>query len=213
MTFIGTVFYYAAKFFFRALFVIYNRLEVRGFDNIPVGRQVIVASNHASNVDPPLIGGVFPGRLRYLAKESLFRVPLLGFFIRVLGAIPVAREDSQRAGAVIKLMLAKLKEGESILIFPEGTRSESGVLKPLEGGVALLSVMSGVPVLPVYVGGSHRVCPAGKSIPRPVKLTITFSRPVFPSEDHIGDREKRGILLKELEGAMSAMREGAASHD
>ena len=198
MTFLGTAFYYVVKFFFRVLFAIYNRLEVRGVDNIPVGGQVIVASNHASNVDPPLIGGAFPGRLRYLAKESLFHVPLLGFFVRALGAIPVTREDSQRAGTVIKLMLARLKKGESILIFPEGTRSEGGRLKPLEGGVALLSVASGVPVLPVYIGGSHKVCPRGKLIPRPVKLTVTFSSPIFPSGEPIGDREKRGILMKEL---------------
>jgi 1-acyl-sn-glycerol-3-phosphate acyltransferase len=210
MTFLEAAFYYVVKIFFRAFFVIYNRLEIRGVKNIPVGRQVIVASNHASNVDPPLIGGVFPWRLRYLAKESLFHIPLLGFLIRVLGAIPVAREDSQRAGIVIKLMLARLKEGENILIFPEGTRSEGGRLKQLGGGVALLSVASGVPILPVYIGGSHRVCPKGKLIPRPVKLTVTFSSPIFPSEEPIGDREKRGILMKELERALSEMRKGTA---
>jgi 1-acyl-sn-glycerol-3-phosphate acyltransferase len=213
MDLLKTVFYYVVSSFFRVLFVVYNRLEVRGLENIPNGRQVIAASNHASNADPFIIGGAFPGRLRYLAKESLFHIPLLGFLARALGSIPVKRGDSQRAGAVMKLMLTLLKEGENILIFPEGTRSESGELKHLEAGVAMLSVRSGVPVLPVYIGGSHRVCPRGKFIPRPVKLTVTFSRPIYPSEDPIGDREKRSLLMKELEDELSAMRSAAAARD
>ncbi|MDR1885448.1 MAG: 1-acyl-sn-glycerol-3-phosphate acyltransferase [Synergistaceae bacterium] len=207
------IFYYIVKNFFLVVFTLYNRLEVRGLSNVPRGSAMIVASNHASNIDPPLIGGAYPARLRYLAKESLFRVPVLGFLIRALGAIPVTREDSQRAGAVMKLMLARLRDGESVLIFPEGSRSRDGRLKPLEGGVALLSVKSGVPVLPVFVGGSHGVCPAGKFFPRPVKLTLTFSRPIFPSDEPIGDREKRERLMRELEGELVAMAGGACGDD
>ncbi|MDR1482593.1 MAG: 1-acyl-sn-glycerol-3-phosphate acyltransferase [Synergistaceae bacterium] len=213
MNLLKTVFYYIVSGFFRVFFTLYNRLEVRGIENIPDGRQVIVASNHASNADPLIIGGVFPGRLRYLAKESLFRIPLLGFFVSVLGAIPVAREDSQRAGVVIRIMLALLKEGRSILIFPEGTRSEGGELRRLEAGVAMMSVKSGVPVLPAYIGGSHKACQKGRFIPRPVKITVTFSRPIYPIEGPIGEREKRGRLMEEIESELSAMGRAVAPRD
>ena len=184
---------------------IYNRLSVGGLEHVP-GEPVIVASNHASNFDPPLIGGVFPRRLRYLAKESLFRNPLLGFLIRTLGAIPVRREDSQRAGAVMKMMLRLLEGGESILLFPEGSRSRDGRLQPLEGGVALLSVKSGVPILPVYIGGSGKLCPPGKTLPRPAKLTVTFAPPIRPDSYGMeSDRERRAAMMADLERALLAL--------
>jgi 1-acyl-sn-glycerol-3-phosphate acyltransferase len=170
---------------------------------------MIVASNHASFVDPPLIGGVLPIRLRYLSKESLFRVPLLGFLIRTLGAVPVTREDSQRAGAVMKLLLSLLKRGESVLLFPEGSRSADGRLKPLEAGVAYLSVKSGVPVLPVYVKGSFEVWPKGKALPRPSKLKLSISGLIYPDADIPNERERREKLMKSLEKNLLAMENGA----
>ncbi|MDR3331006.1 MAG: 1-acyl-sn-glycerol-3-phosphate acyltransferase [Synergistaceae bacterium] len=211
--FLKHILYWIVKNAFLIIFTLYNRLEVRGTANIQANVPIILASNHASNADPPLIGGAYPGRLRYIAKESLFRVPVLGFFIRALGAIPVSREDSQRAGAVMKLMLDRLKDGESILIFPEGTRSGDGRLKPLEGGAALLSVKSGVPILPVYISGSHRFCPKGSLLPRPVKLTITFAAPVFPDAGAMSDKEKRMKLMRELEESLVRMAGEVDQHD
>ncbi|MDR1510008.1 MAG: 1-acyl-sn-glycerol-3-phosphate acyltransferase [Synergistaceae bacterium] len=199
------VFYHFTKCLFRLFFTLYNRLETRGLDNIPKNTPVIVASNHASYADPPLIGCVFPGRLRYLAKESLFRVPLLGFFIRALGAVPVKREDSQRAGAVMKNLLYMLKNGDSVLLFPEGSRSPDGRIKPLEAGAAYLSVKAGVPVLPVYVSGSFYAWPRGKMFPRPSKLTLTVSRPIYPDGVSENERGKRTFMMNALEDSLLAM--------
>lgn len=199
-------FYFLVKNTFRITFSLYNRLKVTGVEHIP-DFPVIVASNHASNIDPPLIGGVFPRRLRYLAKESLFRNPAFGFVIAALGAIPVTREDRQRAGVVLKLLLDQLKQGESVLLFPEGSRSKDGTLQPLEGGAAFLSVKSGVPILPVYIRGSNEVCPPGASFPRPGKLHVRFSSPLFPAADAKSDREKRGRLMTRLGEALLALSE------
>jgi 1-acyl-sn-glycerol-3-phosphate acyltransferase len=201
----SNLFYSFVKNMFKMFFKIYNRLEVHGFDKIPRGTQVIVAANHASYVDPPLIGGVFPGRLRFLAKESLFRVPLIGFLVRALGAIPVEREDGQRAGAVMKNLLKLLDSGESVMLFPEGTRSSDGRLKPLEAGVAYLSVKTGVPVLPVHVAGSFKVWPKGKTFPRPSKLSFRAAPPIYPDTALTGERERRDALLKSLETALFSM--------
>jgi 1-acyl-sn-glycerol-3-phosphate acyltransferase len=198
-------FYVFVKNLFRVAFTLYNRLEVRGAENIPANETVIAASNHASFLDPPLIGSVFPGRLRYLAKESLFRVPLLGFFIRALGAVPVTREDSQRSGAVMKLLIGLLKEGESVLLFPEGSRTPDGRLKPLEAGAAYLSVKTGVPALPVYVEGSFKAWPRGGAFPRPSKITLRIAAPIRPDEEIENERERRDALLKELEESLVSM--------
>jgi 1-acyl-sn-glycerol-3-phosphate acyltransferase len=166
---------------------------------------MIVASNHASLADPPLIGAVFPVRLRYLAKDSLFRVPVLGFLIRALGAIPVAREDSQKAGVVMKLLLERLGAGDSVLLFPEGSRSPDGRVKPLESGVAFLSVKVGAPVIPVYIGGSFEAWPRGRAFPRPLRLTVRIAAPIFPDEGIKSERERRGALMNALERELLAM--------
>lgn len=208
-----TFFYFIVKNFFRIFHTIYNRLEVRGRGNLPaLGTPVIVASNHASNIDPPLIGGVYPCRLRYLAKESLFRNPLLRVCIRNLGAIPVTREDSQRAGAVMKLLLERLDARESILVFPEGSRSRDGRLQPLEGGAAFLSVKSGAPILPVYIAGSFDVCPPGGSFPRPVKLVVTFGPLIEPIAAGT-DRERRDAATRALGESLRAMEREADARD
>lgn len=197
-------FYFLVKNSFRLAFSLYNRLETAGREFIP-DYPVIVASNHASNIDPPLIGGIFPRRLCYLAKDSLFKNPALGFLIASLGAIPVTREDRQRAGVVLKLLLEQLNRGESILLFPEGSRSKDGKLKPLEGGAAFLSVKSGVPILPVCIKGSLGVCPPGSSFPRPGKLRVRFAEPISPDPDVKSDREKRDRLTERLYGVLRAL--------
>ena len=198
-------FYFIVKTFFRVVFTLYNRLEVRGLDKVPPGMSFIVASNHASYIDPPLLGGVFPGRLRYLAKESLFRNPVMGFLISTLGAVSVKREDSQRAGAVMKIMLARLALGESFLIFPEGTRSSDGKLLPLESGAAFLSVKSGVPLLPVYISGSSDVMPPHRFFPRPAKVRVTFGDPIFPDNAIEGEKQRREAVKDALEKALHSL--------
>ncbi|MDR1581138.1 MAG: 1-acyl-sn-glycerol-3-phosphate acyltransferase [Synergistaceae bacterium] len=206
---ISRVFYHFVRNAFKLFFRLYNRLEVRGLSNVPNEGPMIVASNHASFADPPLIGAVLPIRLRYLSKESLFRIPLLGFLIRTLGAVPVSREDSQRAGAVMKLLLALLKGGESVLLFPEGSRSADGRLKPLEAGAAYLSAKTGIPVLPVYVKGSFEAWPKGRALPRPSKLKLSISRLIYPDPDMTNERERREKLMRSLESELLAMEAGA----
>lgn len=212
MTSFQKFFYSLVKTFFLIFHTLYNRLEVRGRENIPPTGRLIVASNHASNVDPPLIGAVFPGYLRFLAKESLFRNPLLGFCVRSLAAVPVTREDSQRAGAVMKLMLGLLQSGERIVIFPEGTRSRDGRLKPLEPGAAFLSLKADAPILPVYIAGSHDACPPGRVLYRPKKLVVTFAPPIPPDAGEGGERARRERMMERLDVALRAMQKEADAH-
>lgn len=198
----GTALYTAVKLFFRTFYTVYNRLEIKGLENVP-DEPAIVASNHASNIDPPLVGAAFPRPLRYLAKESLFK-GVLGGMIRSLGAISVRREDASNAGAVLRILLDRLASGEDVLIFPEGSRSRDGRLHSLEGGAAFLSVKSGRPMVPAYIAGSFEVCPPGASVPRPHKLSITFCRPIYP-DGRGTDRERREISLRALEASLSDM--------
>lgn len=199
----STLFYRIAKIFFRTLFAIYDRASARGIENIPDG-PAVVASNHASNIDPPLVGCLFPRPLRYLAKKELFTNRLMSAAISALGAIPVDREDAGRAGAALKLLLSRIEAGESVLVFPEGMRSLDGRIGALEGGASFLAVKAGVPIVPVYIAGSFKAFPPGSSFPRPVKLTVTFGRAIYPSAD-AADRDERDRMTAELDSSLRAM--------
>ncbi|MDR1021595.1 MAG: 1-acyl-sn-glycerol-3-phosphate acyltransferase [Synergistaceae bacterium] len=202
---LNDAFYWVVKTLFRLVFTLYNGLKVEGMENVTPKTTFIVASNHASYIDPPLLGGVFPGRLRYLAKDSLFENPVMRFLISNLGALPVKREDSQRAGAVMKIMLERLVLGESFLLFPEGTRSKDGKLLPLEGGAAFLSVKSGVPLLPVYISGSSEAMPPRCRFPRPARLRVTFGAPIFPDCGILDEKQRREALKNALEEALRSL--------
>ena len=147
--------YDGAKFMLRGLFAIW-RMRVHGAQNVPRTGPLIVACNHVSYLDPPLLGTACPRRIQYMAKQELFTIPVLGAAIRAVGAYPVDRKGS--AVAAIKRSVEVLKSGGAVGIFPEGTRNRDGS-GTAQSGVGLLASLSGAPVLPACVTGTAK---AGK---------------------------------------------------
>lgn len=152
------------------------RLEARGTEHVPREGALLVVANHSSLLDPPIVGGMAPRPLSFLAKEELFRIPLFGRFIHGLNARPLKREGADPRA--LRTALRLLEEGHALLVFPEGTRGEEGTLRPPKAGAALLAVLSGVPVVPAYVQGSGRVWPRGRTLPRTGKVLVTFGPPL-----------------------------------
>ena len=151
------------------------RLEGRGMEHVPTTGPVLLVANHSSFLDPPLVGGVAPRQLSFMAKAELFKVPLFGGLIRRLNARPVRREGAD--AAALRTALRILQDGGVLLMFPEGTRGPEGTLREPKPGAAMLAVMSGAPVVPVFVQGSGRAWPRGQTLPRPAKVTVTFGHP------------------------------------
>lgn len=203
-------FYKLTQIFFKFLFRVYNRMSVRWEEPLPRSDRYIVAGNHCSNLDPLLVGVNFPVHLRYLAKEELFRSFFLGRVIRILGAIPVMQEDKGAAAAALKHFFKLLDDGESVILFPEGTRSPDGMLKPLEGGAALIALHSGVPVIPVYVSGSFDALPPGAGFFKPKKLSVTFGKAIYPPRGE-ASKKARTELTETLANAISEMESKYAS--
>ncbi|MFN2449404.1 MAG: lysophospholipid acyltransferase family protein [Candidatus Baltobacteraceae bacterium] len=143
--------YDAARFTLNGLFRSVWRLRVYGAANVPSSGPLIVACNHVSYLDPPLLGSACPRRIQYMAKQELFAIPVLGPAIAAVGAYPVDRKGS--AVAAVKRSVQVLKEGGAIGIFPEGTRNREGAAE-VHNGVALLASLSGAPVLPACVSGT-----------------------------------------------------------
>jgi cytidylate kinase len=168
----------------RAMF----RLEGRGMEHVPPRGPVLLVSNHSSFLDPPLVGGVCPRQLTFLAKAELFGVPGFGRLIHALNARPVRREGAD--AAAVRVALRALEQGGALLVFPEGTRGPEGRLREAKPGAALLAVLSGAPVVPVLVRGSGRAWPRGRRLPRPAKVRVTFGPPLRFPRPAGGDRKE-----------------------
>ena len=206
------IFYGFVRIFFKILFTLYNRLSVKWMELLPKDKNMIIACNHCSNLDPLIIGVAFPRRLRYFAKEELFRSFPLGKIIRILGAVPVSRADSNAAAAALKGFLKFLEEGRDVLIFPEGARSSNGKLQPLEGGVGLIASHSKTTILPVFIKGTYAAMQPGTFVVKPSKITVTFGKLIaFDPETHKGKggREK---IMAELTDSLRALESAASGY-
>jgi 1-acyl-sn-glycerol-3-phosphate acyltransferase len=174
------------------------------------GNPVILAANHESYLDPPLIGMLYPNTIRFIAWDGLFKVPVFSSLIRALGAVPVNQENKSSAASLLRDVMEFIKQGYSVLIFPEGERTQDGNLLPFEGGVSLISLKTGTPIVPVWIDGTFEAYPISKKIPRPRHVSVTFGEPIF-SDDlpvEMPEKERRQKLLVLLENALVKMRDG-----
>lgn len=200
--------YGALKSLAMALMRVAFRLEISGREHVPPAGPLLLVSNHVSLLDPPVVGGAAPRELYFLAKEELFGIPLFGRLIRALNARPVKRDGSD--SRTLKTALRLLAEGRALLIFPEGTRGVEGRLGEGKPGAGMLAVMSGAPVVPVYVSGSGRALPAGRSVPRPAKVRVRFGPALhFKATDDEARKERYREASREMMRAIAQLRDQA----
>lgn len=191
-----------------ALMRLYFRVEARGAEHVPSTGPVLLVANHVSVLDPPLIGGMSGRPLSFMAKEELFRVPLLGWLIRHLNARPVRRDNSDPRA--LKDALTVLHAGEALLVFPEGTRGPEGAVREAKPGAGLLAVMSGAAVVPVYIQGTGRALPRGCVWPRPAKVVVRFGPPLaFKAAPAESRKEHYRTAAGEMMRAIAQLRDAA----
>jgi 1-acyl-sn-glycerol-3-phosphate acyltransferase len=166
-----------------------------GRENIPSEGAVLVVSNHQSHFDPPLVGMACLRRMNYLARDTLYRFAPLGWLIHSLDAIPIDREGLGLGG--IKESLRRLKRGEMVLIFPEGTRSRDGEIARFRPGFTVLASRSGAYILPVAIEGAYSAWPRWRRFPRPFgKIHVHYGVPLRPEQ--LQGRDERE-LVEEVE--------------
>ena len=159
---------------FRVLF----RGSTQGLEHVPMEGPLVVASNHGSHLDPPLLGHALGRPVAFMAKAELFAIPLLGAVIRACGAYPVRRGASDREA--IRTATAKLEQGWATGVFLDGTRQANGRVNNPLPGAALLAARSGAPLLPVAIVNSHRALGSGRIWPRLVPLQLRVGAPIPP---------------------------------
>jgi 1-acyl-sn-glycerol-3-phosphate acyltransferase len=188
---------------------VFFRLEVQGREHVPTSGPLLIVSNHVSLLDPPFVGGAAPRELYFLAKEELFKVPLLGRLIHALNARPVKRDGSD--GRALKSALRLLADNRALLLFPEGTRGTEGGLGVGKLGAAMLALMSGAPVVPACVSGTGQALPAGRLLPRFGKVRVRFGPPLTfkPAGDDRRKERYREATEEMMRAIAQLMREAA----
>jgi 1-acyl-sn-glycerol-3-phosphate acyltransferase len=165
-----------SKFILWGIFRLKYGLEVRGQHYVPARGPFILASNHISFLDPPVLGVSCPRRLRFLARADLFARPVLGSYLRSVGVMPLKRGEAD-LGAV-RAALVRLEQGEGVAMFPEGHRQQSGRLSAAKRGVGLLAVAARAPIVPVLVRGTYEALPPNVSSLQPSKIRVAFGPPI-----------------------------------
>jgi 1-acyl-sn-glycerol-3-phosphate acyltransferase len=180
------------------------RLRTYGQENLIEDGPAILASNHASYLDPPLVGISCRKDIYFLARKSLFERPVIGPLLAQLNTVPVDRDRGDVAA--IRAMIKLLKSGNRVLVFPEGTRSKDGNLQPARAGVGLLIAKSLAPVVPVRVFGSFAALPRSGGI-RFVPITVVIGKPLFFTKQDLGDDERAAyqVLGNRVMAAIAAL--------
>ena len=161
---------------YRTLFRFYFRWRVYNAGRVPRQGGVILASNHASYLDPPLVGAGLRRGIHYLARENLFRFPVMGWVLRQWQVVPVDRDGGGAKG--LKAILDRLLAGGAIILFPEGTRTRDGRLQPALSGIGLTVIKSTAPVVPVRVFGTFAAYGRHLRLPRPFRVAVKYGPPM-----------------------------------
>ena len=155
-------------------------VQVEGLEHLVPGQTYIYAANHRSNFDIFLLLAFLPGPFAFIAKKSLFHIPLFGQALHRMGCVPVDRENVQQAVRSLNQAAAKVRQGASLAIYPEGTRATTPELLPFKKGVFIMAMRGGQPVVPVALSGTRFIQPRGTVRVRPGPVKIVIYPPVFP---------------------------------
>lgn len=175
------------------------KMEIAGFENVPVGRPCIFMCNHVSNLDPPVVLPLLPGRCSVLLKKELMRIPILGRAMRMGQFVPVERGGKREAAQASVIAAGEaLASGLNILVFPEGTRSRDGRLAAFKKGPFFLAMETKAPVVPVTVSGTQEMMRKGSWAIKPGMAKIRLLPAIEPSEF-----QTREELLRAVRGAIA----------
>jgi len=178
--------------------------SLEGFENIDPGRSYIYAANHQSWFDIFAILGKLPVQFRWIAKAELFRIPVLGRAMSASGYIPIDRTDRRKAFQSIDQAALRVRNGTSILIFPEGTRSPDGIMRDFKSGGFILAIKSGQPILPLSISGSYRILPRGGTwLIHPGIIRISIGEAI--STESVATRNREELMSRVREAILRGL--------
>jgi len=184
MTLVYCIFYNLAKLLAKTLF----RMRVVHPERMIEEGPLILAVNHSSYFDPPLAGTCSKRAVYYLARKSLLKWPLLGPLFPDMNVIPVERDSNDMSA--LREVIKKVKEGNGIVLFPEGTRSKDGNLQKAKAGIGLVIAKTHAPVLPMRIFGAYEAFPKGTKRMRFTKITVVLGEPIYFTKEELSDNSR-----------------------
>jgi 1-acyl-sn-glycerol-3-phosphate acyltransferase len=191
------------------LWLTHIRVNVIGRENVLINRPQIFMANHQSDFDILIVLAHIPGQFRWIVKKELFKIPIFGKAMKSAGYIEIDRQNHERAMKSLEEAAQKIREGKSVMTFPEGTRSKDGTIKPFKQGMFHLAIHAGVPIVPISIIGAHEILPKRSLKIKPGKVTMIIGRPVDVSGYTIETRSEliervREIIIRNFESARAS---------
>ncbi len=179
------------------------RYRVAGDENLPLDRAAVYCSNHESNVDPPILFAALHPQMHILYKHEIDQIPVLARAFRMGGFIPIDRRRKESAMRSIEKAAQSLRDGNSFLIFPEGTRSRTAEMLAFKKGGFIMAIKAQAPIVPVAVQGGRAAMQKGSAIIRPVIVSIRVGKPIETRGLGLDDRDQ---LIVRVRDAITALR-------
>ncbi len=196
----GNLAHLVGRFWARCIvFVSRVKVSVQGLENIERGTTYVYMANHQSMFDILALLGYLPVQFRWLAKMELFQIPVFGYSMTRAGYISIDRSNRKSAYKSLQEAAQKIARGVSVMVFPEGTRSSDGQIKPFKVGGFYLAISSGRPIVPVVILGSHHVMPKGTLRIRPGQIVLSINRPI---ETTPYNNKTKEVLMESVRSTM-----------
>jgi 1-acyl-sn-glycerol-3-phosphate acyltransferase len=192
--------YGICHYLFNEIYWMFFRGDVVGVENVPATGGFVIAANHASYFDPPMISSQVPRQIAHFARKTLWKPGFASWWLDTVGTIPVDRDGGQDVSA-IKRVLKAIKDDRGLILFPEGTRSPDGNLQPAKAGVGLIACRTQVPVVPARIFGSFEAYGKGTKFPRlGTPVTVVFGQALPPSyyDDPTVGRERYQLASERI---------------
>jgi 1-acyl-sn-glycerol-3-phosphate acyltransferase len=202
MTIVYNIFYNLAKLLARVFF----SMRVVHSERMVETGPLIIAVNHSSFFDPPLAGICSRRGVFYLARKTLLKWPFFGPLFPAMNVIPVERDGNDMSA--LREVIKKIKEGNAVLLFPEGTRSPDGRLQPARAGIGLVIAKTGAPVLPMRIFGAYEAFPKNAKSLRSSQITVVLGEPIRFTSDEMENttRDSYQLLSNRVMDAIAALR-------
>jgi 1-acyl-sn-glycerol-3-phosphate acyltransferase len=167
-----------------------TKVEIVGAENVLMGKPQIFMANHQSDFDVLIVLAHLRGQFRWIVKKELFQIPIFGRAMQSAGYIEIDRKDREKAMMSIDRAAMKIREGKSVMSFPEGTRSKDGKIKPFKHGMFYLAIKSGVPIVPISIIGAGEIMPKRSLHIKPGRITLVIDKPIDVSGYSIENRQE-----------------------
>lgn len=188
----------------KVLWIIGVQIETKGLENVNRSESYIFAANHSSLMDIPVLQSTIPVDFRIIYKKELEKVPIWGYGLKKSPYIGIIREDPREAMKSVEEAIESIKAGDSVLIYPEGTRSPDGELQEFKRGAFMMASRSGKPIIPVAIVGSNKILPNKKLELNSGKVRLVFGKPIFME---VNSREDERKLMEKVYEALKNMLE------